>query len=89
MHTNTDSKKKVLHRLKIAKGHLEKVIRMIEDGDYCIDIIHQSQAVQKAISETDNIILDTHLKTCVADQIKKGNSDKAISEIVEVFKKGR
>ena len=84
-----DEKERQLHRLKIARGHLEKVIRMVEKGEYCIDILHQSYAVQKALSETDNIILENHLKTCASDAIKAGKADDAVREIMEVVKKSR
>ncbi|MBI5452937.1 metal-sensitive transcriptional regulator [Candidatus Gottesmanbacteria bacterium] len=77
----------MLHRLKIAKGHLEKVIKMVEDNKYCIDILHQSQAIQAGLKETDNLMLENHLRGCVADAIGKGKKDEAISEIMQVFKK--
>lgn len=80
-------KTNILHRLKISKGHLEKVIKMIEADDYCIDIVHQLLAVQSALKNTDELILENHLKTCVADSIKKGESDEAIKEVMEVLKK--
>ena len=82
-----DTKERTLHRLKIARGHLDKVIRMVEDGDYCIDVLHQSQAVQKAIKETDHLILENHLNTCVARSITNGRKSEAINEIMQVFKK--
>lgn len=84
-----DTKERILHRLKIAQGHLKKVTAMIEQDEYCIDILHQSQAVQKAIKETDNLILENHLKTCVADAIGDGKKEEAISEIMQVFKKSQ
>ena len=77
----------ILHRLKIAKGHLDKVITMYEKGEYCIDIVHQSLAVQAALKKTDEMILKTHLETCVAESIKKGNSKKAIAEVMEILEK--
>ena len=82
---NTD--KKVIHRLKISKGHLEKIISMVEKGDYCIDIIHQSQAVQSALRKVDRVILDNHLKTCVADAIGQGKKEEVISEVMKVVEK--
>ncbi|MDP3941344.1 MAG: metal-sensitive transcriptional regulator [bacterium] len=82
-------KERILHRLKIARGHLEKVISMVEKDEYCIDILHQSTAVQKALSETDFVILENHLKTCAADAIKQGKQEEAIKEIMEVIKKTR
>lgn len=84
-----DTQERIVHRLKIARGHLEKVIRMAEGQEYCIDVLHQSQAVQKALKETDSLILENHLKTCASDAIRKGEAEKAISEVMEVFKRGR
>ncbi len=82
-----NTQERILHRLKIAKGHLEKVISMVEKDEYCIDVLHQSQAVQAALKETDGVILENHLRTCVTDSIKEGNQEKAIREVMEVFKK--
>lgn len=84
-----DTTDKILHRLKIAKGHLQKVIQMVEDGHYCIDVIHQSQAVQRALEEADGAVLENHLKTCVVDHIKNGEADASIKEIMNVFKKSK
>lgn len=78
---------RILHRLKISAGQLKKVLKMVEEGEYCIDIIHQSQAVQKALKETDNLLLEHHLNSCVVDDIKNGKRDKALSEVMNVFKK--
>lgn len=82
-----DTQERILHRLKIAKGHLEKVIEMVEENKYCIDVLHQSQAIQKALKETDNVMLENHLQTCVSDAIGKGRKDEAIAEVMQVFKK--
>ncbi len=78
---------RIHHRLKITRGHLNKVIEMIENDAYCIDVIHQSQAVQSALSEVDNLVLENHLKGCVIDDIKKGKTQKSVQEIMKVFKK--
>ena len=82
-----NTQERILHRLRIAKGHLEKVIEMVEEDKYCIDVIHQSQAVQRALEEADSVILENHLKTCVVDHIKKGNVDASTEELMKVFKK--
>lgn len=73
--------------MKIARGHLNRVIRMMEQGDYCVNIIHQSLAVQAALRSTDQEILRNHLTTCVADAISKGNKDEVIDEIMKVMEK--
>jgi DNA-binding FrmR family transcriptional regulator len=84
-----DVKQNILHRLKIARGHLNKVIEMVETDEYCIDIIHQSQAVQKALHEADLVTLEYHLNTCALDHIKSGEADKAITEIMKVLKQSK
>lgn len=89
MYKPKSSKERVEHRYKISFGHLRKVIEMVESGAYCVDVILQSQAVQKALRATDEVLLENHLKSCTADMIKSGKSDKAINEIMEILKKQR
>lgn len=87
MYRPKDTQERILHRLKISGGHLKKVIKMVEDGQYCIDVIHQSQAVQRALEEVDSLVLENHLQGCVVDHIKKGEAKKSIEEIMNVFKR--
>lgn len=84
---NQSVQHKILHRMKIARGHLDRVIRMMEHGSYCIDLIHQSLAVQAALRSIDQEILKNHMETCVANEIKKGNANEVIEEIMKVMKK--
>ena len=87
MYRPKDIQERILHRLQISLGQLKKVIAMLEADQYCIDILHQSQAVQQALKEVDNLILENHLKTCVADEIKKGKTEKVIAEVMKVMEK--
>ncbi len=82
-----DLKERIVHRLKIVQGHSKKVQQMVEDDVYCIDIIHQSQAIQKALKEVDNLILENHLKGCVTKAIINGKQEEAVAEVMNVFKK--
>jgi DNA-binding FrmR family transcriptional regulator len=84
---NQDVRQKILHRLKIARGQLDSVIQMIEEDEYCIDVIHQSMAVQSALRQTDHVILKNHMETCVADAIANGNKDEVIGEVMKVMEK--
>lgn len=77
----------ILHRMKIARGHLDRVIDMVAKGHYCIDVIHQSIAVQAALRQTDQLILKNHMQTCVAEEIKKGNAREVIDEVMKVMEK--
>ncbi|MDP3973436.1 MAG: metal-sensing transcriptional repressor [Candidatus Daviesbacteria bacterium] len=89
MYRPKNTQERITHRLQIAQGHLKKVLNMVENGEYCIDVIHQSQAVQAALKEADSLVLENHLKGCVVDHIKKGESDASIAEIMNVFKKNK
>ncbi|MBI2086277.1 metal-sensitive transcriptional regulator [Candidatus Daviesbacteria bacterium] len=89
MYRPKNTQERILHRLKIAQGHLKKVLKMMENNSYCIDIIHQSQAVQRALAEADALVLENHLKTCVVDHIKKGETETSIKEIMNVIKKNK
>ena len=59
----------------------------MDDDAYCIDVMHQMHAVEAGLKETGNLLLENHLKGCVSGEIKKGNAEKSIAEIMEVFKK--
>ena len=79
--------RRILHRLKITRGHLNKVIGMVEKDEYCIDVVHQSLAVQAALKEINKLILKNHIETCMAHATQKGNGKEVISEIVNVIEK--
>lgn len=89
MYRPKDFHDRIIHRLKISLGHLRKVIEMVEKNEYCIDVLHQSQAVQKALKEVDILMLENHLKTCASDAIRKGNQLEAVKEVIEVFRKSQ
>lgn len=86
MYRPKDTKERIYHRLKISKGHLEKVIKMIENDEYCIDVMHQINAVESGLKETGNLVLENHLNTCVADAIRKGHQEETVKEVMSVFK---
>lgn len=81
------AKREALRRLRIIEGHLKKVIKMIEEDKYCIDILNQALAVQNALKEVDGLILDQHLRKCVGEAFKKGKKpkEKSIKELLKVF----
>ena len=79
--------KKILHRLAIAQGQLAKVVSMVENGDYCIDILNQSLAVQSALKQTDQVIMKNHLATCALDAAKKGHMETIIKEVINIMDK--
>lgn len=60
--------------------------QMIEDDRYCDDILIQLSAIDKSIKSLANVILDTHMKTCVVDNIKNNNLE-VLDEIIDLFRR--
>lgn len=80
-------KKDAVRRLKIIEGHLKKVVAMVEEDKYCIDILQQTTAVKSAIKKTEELLLNNHLNSCLVQAIKNDKDKRAINEVMEVFKK--
>lgn len=81
-------KTKVLQRLKSIEGHVRGVQRMVEEDTYCIDIIKQTQAVQRAIDKVNALILENHLHDCVTMAIRgedRGERERVLGELMDVF----
>ncbi len=79
-------KERAVRRLKIIQGQVRGLEEMVRAGKYCIDIIHQSLAIKKALSSLEDLILENHLATHAAEQIKSGRRDKAVKEIITIYK---
>lgn len=82
-------KKDTVRRMKIAQGQVAKVLKMIEDEEYCPDILTQSLAAQNAMKQVDVKLLESHMKTCVKKQMASGKTNKAVEEIIKVFQLAR
>lgn len=61
------TKQEVERRLKSAEGHIRGIIRMAEEGRPCIAVIHQIQAVQGSLKQTQMLLLQQHLHLCLCD----------------------
>lgn len=73
-------------RLKIIEGQVRGLQRLVAKEAYCIEVLHQSLAVKEALSGVEDLILENHLSTHVAEQIKSGKEKKAVKEIIEIYK---
>lgn len=83
-HDHQDS----IQRLKTIEGHIRGIQRMLEDDQYCIDVIRQIQAVQSALNKVSTLILDGHLNTCLLTAAQDGSPEdrqRVLNEITEVF----
>jgi len=78
--------KNLIHRLNRIEGQIRGIKGMIEKDAYCPDILVQSSAVSAAINAFNKELLASHIKTCVADDIRNGN-DETIDELVATLQK--
>lgn len=77
-----------LKRLRNVEGHIRGIERMVENEEYCIDVIRQIQAVQAALNKVSTIILAEHLHSCLITAVRGEDPDereRVLKEIVDVF----
>ena len=78
--------KKLIHRLNRIEGQIRGIRGMVENRAYCPDILMQSAAVNAAIKAFNKELLASHIRTCVANDIRAGNDD-VIDELVATLPK--
>ncbi len=80
--------KELLNRARSIQGHMGAVVRMVQEDAYCIDIIKQTQAIEKALDKLNTLLLEHHMESCVTTAIR-GNKPKererVIKELLDVF----
>lgn len=82
-----EEKKKAIQALKTSKGQIEGIIKMIEEGRYCIDISNQMVAAQSLLKKANLLILKQHLNHCVKDAFLSDNGDEKVDEIIGLLSK--
>ena len=85
---NSEQRQLVLKRLKSIEGHVRGIEHMIESDAYCIDVLKQTHAVQKALDKVNTLIMHNHLNECVTSAIRGSDANerqRVIGEIVDVF----
>ena len=81
-----ENQKAVVNRLARAIGHLNKVKRMVESGEDCVDVLVQLAAVRSAIDNTGKVILNDHIRHCMVDAVQLGD-ESAIDGLCEAIEK--
>jgi DNA-binding FrmR family transcriptional regulator len=79
-------KRSVLNRLKTVRGHLDGVIRMVDDEAYCVDLMKQISALQASLERANRLVLVNHLETCFTDAVDEGRGQAAVTELVDALK---
>ena len=82
-----DIKKRALHRTRILEGQMRGLEKMIDNEDYCVDIVTQSLAIQKSLGSLNKLLVENHLRTHVTQMFEAGGDERdlAIDELLKVF----
>src|SRR5437588_6417716 len=87
-HVKAD-KKQILNRLATIEGHLRGIRKMVDADQYCVDILKQTYAVERALKAFESALLEGHLSSCVPSGFKEGRDDEMIRELGELFELSR
>ena len=85
-----DGKTKIANRLRRISGQVSAIERMIEEDEYCVDILMQIAAANGALGKVGQIILESHINSCVKDAMQNGDAkerQKKLDELVDIFRK--
>jgi DNA-binding FrmR family transcriptional regulator len=78
-------KQDVLKRLNYIEGHINGIRKMVENDEYCVDILRQTYAVRKSIEKLEMLILENHLHSCVPEGIREGREEAVVAELVQLY----
>ena len=85
-HRQAAEEKDLLNRLNRIEGQIRGIKSMVEDERYCVDILTQVSAVQAALKSFNKVLLSSHIKSCVVEQIQDGNLE-AVDELCMTIQK--
>jgi DNA-binding FrmR family transcriptional regulator len=83
-----DLKQRAMHRAKILEGQMRGVQKMIENEDYCMDILTQSLAIQKSIGSLNKLILENHVRTHIKENLSSSSEEaqeQAVEELLGLY----
>ncbi|MBR6506506.1 MAG: metal-sensing transcriptional repressor [Clostridia bacterium] len=85
-HRSPEEVKALINRLNRIEGQVRGIKNMLENDEYCVDILNQISASQAALGSLASILLEDHIQTCVAEGIKNGDTE-IVSELTSTIKK--
>jgi DNA-binding FrmR family transcriptional regulator len=87
-HGSVETRRKILARLRSVAGHVRGVERMVADDAYCVDVMRQVLAIQRALDRVNAMVLEDHLEHCASTAIRSNDPkerERTIAELLEVF----
>lgn len=80
-------KAEVSRKIKIARGQLDGILRMIEDDRYCVDISYQLVATQSLLKRANQDILQAHIRNCVREALQTDEPNPKIEEALKLLER--
>ena len=80
-------KDKTLRKLKIARGQLDGIMKMIEEDRYCVDISTQLMSTLSLLKNVNREILQAHIRSCVKEALETDKENPKIEEALKVLEK--
>lgn len=81
-----EEKKRLINRLSRIEGQIRGIKRMVEQNNYCIDILTQSSAAYAAINSFNKDLISSHIRGCVVRDIREGK-EETVDELITAVKK--
>ena len=85
-HRSSEEVKALINRLNRIEGQVRGIKNMLENDEYCVDILNQISASRAALGSLASILLEDHIQTFVAEGIKNGDTE-IVSELTSKIKK--
>ena len=79
-------RRSLINGLRSARGHLDAVLRMVDEDAYCPDIMKQLSAVQGQLERANRLVLRNHLETCVAAAMAAGRTEEFVEELMQALR---
>ena len=80
-------KQKVGRLLKIARGQIDGILKMIEDDAYCMDISNQLMATASILRKANREVVRAHMAGCLIEAAESGNADEKLDELMAIIEK--
>lgn len=83
-HRDEEELNSLMNRLKRIEGQVRGVQKMLYEDAYCTDILTQVTAISAALNSFSSQLLDTHIRTCVVNDIKNGD-EEVVSDLIKTI----
>ena len=82
---NERQKRSVANRLRRIAGQIDGVRKMVDQDRYCVDILNQTAAITAALRVVEQMIMENHLNTCVAEAMRSNDQDEQREKTAEIM----